>query len=293
MLRRIYRGVRRTCRRAARMLKKKEPVYIPVLHSELLHGRRALITGGTSGIGYAIAQAFVQSGAAVCITGRDEARLAHAAERLAAVVPPPSAGQLAPVRYVTLDMQDTARLEAQFLAAAAQLGGSVDILVNNAGINSGGLQEDAAEFDAVMETNLRGPYVLSRIAARHMREQKIPGNILNIGSSSSLRPALSPYTLSKWGIRGMTLGFAKALIPYGIVVNGLAPGPTATPMLVKDGYEGLELPENPSGRYAAAAELGNLAVVLVSSLGRMVVGDMLFATGGAGVITFDDMDYTM
>lgn len=190
-------------------------------------------------------------------------------------------------------MRDTAQLEARFLAAAERLGGSADILVNNAGINSGGLHEDAAEFDAVIETNLRGPYALSRIAARHMIEQKIPGNILNIGSSSSLRPALSPYTLSKWGIRGMTLGLAKALIPYGIVVNGLAPGPTATPMLVKDGYGGLELPANPCGRYADAAELGNLAAVLVSSLGRMVVGDMLFATGGAGVITFDDMSYTM
>ena len=69
---------------------------------------------------------------------------------------------------------------------------------------------------------------------RYMRDNHIKGNILNIASSSSLRPATSAYTLTKWGTRGLTLGLAKVLAPYGITVNGIAPGPTATPMLGKE-----------------------------------------------------------
>ena len=68
-----------------------------------------------------------------------------------------------------------------------------------------------------------------------MVKNKIKGNILNIASSSSLRPAISAYIISKWGIKGFTMGLAKSLIPYGITVNGIAPGRTATPMLGKKG----------------------------------------------------------
>jgi 3-oxoacyl-[acyl-carrier protein] reductase len=124
-----------------------------------------------------------------------------------------------------------------------------------------------------------------------MKENKITGNILNIISSSGLRPAASAYTLSKWGVRGLTLGLAKSLIPYDIVVNGLAPGPTATPMLMKDGSEEIGHTSNPLGRYAMPEEIANMAVVLTSGMGRTVVGDIVYMTGGAGIITFDDMDY--
>ena len=126
-----------------------------------------------------------------------------------------------------------------------------------------------------------------------MKVNNIQGNILNIASSSSLRPGNSPYILSKWGVRSLTLGMAKTLIPYGIVVNGLAPGPTNTPMLFKDDYDGIELSSNPSGRYGTSEEVANLAVILVSSLGRLIVGDTLFMTGGAGVLTFDDVEYLL
>lgn len=119
----------------------------------------------------------------------------------------------------------------------------------------------------------------------------IKANILNIASSSSLRPAISPYTLSKWGIRGLTLGLAKSLIPYNIVVNALAPGPTATPMLLPQSSESIDLPTSPANRYATADEIANMAVMLVSDIGRMIIGDCIYMTGGAGVITYDDMSY--
>ena len=133
-----------------------------------------------------------------------------------------------------------------------------------------------------------------RFAAFDVHEQAADarGNILNIASSSSLRPAISAYTLTKWGLRGLTLGLAKVLAPYGITVNGLAPGPTATPMLNKD-PNNITLNVNPMGRYAMPEEIANMAVVLCSGIGKMVVGDIVYMTGGAGLLTYDDVNYDL
>lgn len=125
-----------------------------------------------------------------------------------------------------------------------------------------------------------------------MKDNKIPGNILMVASSSSLRPAASAYTLSKWGLRGLTLGLARTLAPFGIVVNGIAPGPTATPMLLAEGEDNIYHPKNPAGRYAMPCEIANMAVMLVSNMGRMIIGDIIYMTGGAGLITNEDMNYT-
>jgi len=168
----------------------------------------------------------------------------------------------------------------------------IDILINNAGIRGGHIATvTEADYDMILDTNLKAVFFLSRLVGKYMKENKITGNILNIISSSGLRPATSAYTLSKWGVRGLTLGLAKSLIPYDIVVNGLAPGPTATPMLMKDGSEEIGHTSNPLGRYAMPEEIANMAVVLTSGMGRTVVGDIVYMTGGAGIITFDDMDY--
>ena len=124
-----------------------------------------------------------------------------------------------------------------------------------------------------------------------MKENSISGNILNIASSSSLRPAASAYTLTKWGTRGLTLGLAKTFAPYGITVNGIAPGPTATPMLNKKEGDDLAFPGNPLGRFALPEEIANMAVFLVSDMGRSIVGDIVYMTGGSGLVTFDDVTY--
>ena len=123
-----------------------------------------------------------------------------------------------------------------------------------------------------------------------MKENNIRGNILNIASSSSLRPAISAYTLSKWGVKGLTLGLAKALASEGITVNGLAPGPTATPMLKTDGNN-ITNNKIPLGRYIMPEEISNMAVFLVSEMGRSIIGDIVYMTGGAGVVTYEDLNY--
>ena len=265
----------------------KEKITVPKLYGQLLTDRCALITGGTSGIGFSIAEAFVNNGAKVVITGRDQKRLDKAVEDLKK-----STGLATVYGFVS----DNKRVE-DFGSLISYINDELkmdklDILVNNAGMNRGAgfPKTTATDFSDVMDTNLKGMYFLTQEVARYMISQKIKGNILNISSSAALRPTISPYFLSKLGIEGLTRGFAKKLIPDGIVVNGLAPGPTATRMLT-DETENLYLPSNPSGRYVSPEEVANMAVVLVSDIGRMIVGDTVYITGGAGVVSIDDTSY--
>lgn len=257
--------------------------------NDLLKGRWALITGGTSGIGYAIADAMLFAGASVVITGRNKQRLDDAKTTLLAG----SDDRIGRVLSKQMDNSDTKRLEERFEEICRSLNGQpLSILVNNAGVLGGEFGHVTEEkYDQIMDTNLKGTFFLSQIVARYMVDNHIEGNILNIGSSSSHRPAASAYTLTKWGIRGLTLGMAKMLAPHGITVNAIAPGPTATPMLIKDPSQGIYFEKNPIGRFAMPEEIANMAVVLTSGLGKTVIGDMVFMTGGAGLITYDDVPY--
>lgn len=260
---------------------------IQLAPTNLLSGRTVFITGGTSGIGFAIAQAMLRAGATVCITGRSEEKLKKAVDSLL------SKGEYK--NHVFSEVMDNTQIDSfnfHITNVLEKLGGKIHILVNNAGI-LGGVFGSATEeeFDKVMDTNLKGVFFLSQLVARHMKENHIHGNILNIASSSSMRPAASAYTLSKQAIKALTAGMAKSLISHRIVVNGLAPGPTATPMLVRDGGSNLYHRYCPLGRYATADEIGNMAVILTSGMGRTVVGSIVYMTGGSGIITYDDMQY--
>ncbi len=249
--------------------------------NELLKGRRALVTGGTSGIGFSIAESFLKAGADVIITGRTQSRLDVAVSTLS---------KYGNISSCALDNTDVSSFEEIFYRLLSG-GNDIDILVNNAGV-LGAVLPNAKEtdYDLVLNTNLKGAFFLSQLVGKYMKENHIKGNILNIASSSSLRPAVSAYTLSKWGLRGLTLGLAKVLAPYGITVNGLAPGPTATPMLNADNNN-ITNDNIPLGRYVMPEEIANMAVFLVSEMGRSIIGDIVYMTGGAGVVTYEDMNY--
>ena len=249
--------------------------------SELLKGRRALITGGTSGIGYSIALAYLNAGAEVIITGRSKERIDKAVDNLK---------QYGVISGVVLDNQNITSLEKGFLDLCGG-GKFIDVLVNNAGVLGAVLPNATEEdYDSILNTNLKGAFFLSQTAGKYMKENHIKGNKLNIAWSSSLRPAVSAYTLTKWGLRGLTLGLAKVLAPYGITVNGLAPGPTATPMLKTD-KSNITNDRIPLGRFVMPEEIANMAVFLVSEMGRPIIGDIVYMTGGAGVVTYEDMNY--
>ena len=169
----------------------------------------------------------------------------------------------------------------------------IDILVNNAGVRGGHLSKATEEeYDKIMDTNAKGTFFMTQLVAKYMVANNIRGNILNISSASSIRPALSAYHMSKWAIRGLTQGVARALAPYGICVNAIAPGPTATPMLLGDRTNSeISHERNLLGRYAMPEEIANMAVILVSDMSRTIIGDTLFMSGGGGVITNEDVNY--
>ena len=254
----------------------------------MLKGRCALVTGGTSGIGFSIAQYFLDSGADVIITGRRQDRIDMAINKLKTD---------RKVYGFELNNTNVSSFDGIFckMLSEVQKDGisKVDILVNNAGVNYKGMPNATEEeYDQVMDTNLKGAFFLSQLFGKYLVSNQIKGNILNIASASSLRPADSAYILSKWGLRGLTLGLAKSLGYRGITVNGIAPGPTATPMMIKGDNNNMALDRIPLGRYITTDEIANMAVMLVSEMGRSVMGDIVYMTGGAGLLTYDDVEYS-
>ena len=259
-----------------------------VAPSSLLKGRTALVTGGSSGIGLEIAKSFMRAGANVIITGRNEEKLLNAVEQLIGCTNGENI-----IKSLVWNHSDVGIIDERFIEVRKLVGGnSIDILVNNAGLVGGEIRNcDITTYDRIFSTNIRGVFFLTKRFSEYLKENGIRGNILNIGSSSSLRPATSAYALTKWSVLGLTKGMAKILSPYGITVNGIAPGPTATPMLMKDGVkEDICLEKSPIGRYVLPEEIANMALFLVSDMGRSIVGDMIYMTGGAGVITYDDIN---
>lgn len=259
---------------------------ITIAPNEILSGRCAFITGGTSGIGFAIAEAFIKAGATVIITGRTQKRIDEAINRL----PKGKAFgcSLDNTCINSFNEKFSEVLDTLKVAGISQ----IDILVNNAGINGKGMPYAIEnEYDKILDTNLKGVFFLSQMFGKYFVENCIKGNILNIASASSLRPADSAYSVSKWGIRGLTLGLAKSLGKNGITVNGIAPGPTATPMMLKGDNTNMHLDRIPLGRYITPEEISNMAVILVSDMSRSIMGDLIYMTGGAGNLTFDDVNY--
>ncbi len=269
--------------------KKVYPQIITLPENKILHNKVALVTGGTSGIGKEIAKSFVKAGATVVITGRSEQRINQVCKEVIQ-----ESGKSESICGIELDNTDISHFRDKLDKISELLGGrKIDILVNNAGIRGGYINKATEkEYDSIMDTNLKGVFFLIQLVAKDMIENNIEGNILNIASASCVRPAISAYHISKWGIRGLTQGLARSLAPYGICVNAIAPGPTATPMLKKNTKDkDISHPRNLLGRYATPEEIANMAVILVSDMSRTIIGDTIFMSGGGGIITNEDVDF--
>lgn len=281
-----------------RMLKKlirmfsftiKEPVYIPLLEGNLLRSKNILITGGSGGIGKAIAAACVKNGATVVICGRNLEKLYKVKNEIIQTTLKNT------IFTYNFDISEVERFDSKIEEITKLLPDSrIDVLVNNAGIDAGGIipETNEEQYNKTIETNLKGTYFLAQAFAKYLMANGIKGNILNITSSSGNRPVITPYMYSKWAITGLTKGLAKRLIGKGIVVNGIAPGPTATDMLGMDGSN-LHYNDSPANRVLDPNEIANLAVFMISDMGKMIAGETIYITGGSGTLTFDDINYEL
>jgi NAD(P)-dependent dehydrogenase (short-subunit alcohol dehydrogenase family) len=244
-----------------------------------LGGRVALVTGGTKGLGLAIARALAEAGADVAVAARDGAAANRVAAELAQAT-----GRRA------LDIAADVTIAAQVDAMVRQVQetfGRIDILVNNAGINiRGPIEElDEAAWDAVIDTNLKGPWLCCRAVARPMKERKW-GRVINVSSmlGEISMPGRTPYASSKGGVTMLTKTLALEWARDGINVNALCPGPFATEIntpLLNDPAARAQMEANvPLARWGDPAELGPAAVFLASEASSFMTGATLFIDGG-------------
>jgi NAD(P)-dependent dehydrogenase (short-subunit alcohol dehydrogenase family) len=239
----------------------------------------AIITGGGSGIGLAIAERFVSAGILTIIIGRDQQKLAAARQQLGENCHP-----------LVHDLNDLPSLPALVEQIISRYG-RIDILVNNAGINMKKEFQDVTdeEFDYILHTNLRAVFALSREVVKTMLPRR-SGNIINISSMASKYgiPKVIAYTASKAAIEGMTRAMAVELSPEGILVNCIAPGFIATDMSAKALNSDPERKQKvfsrtPLGRLGDPGDIGNAALFLASGQASYLTGVVLPVDGGNSI----------
>jgi len=244
-----------------------------------LEGRRALVTGGGQGLGRAIAGALAEAGAEVALASRTRATCEAAAAEIAVAT-----GRRALAFAADVSKGD----EVKRLVAEVEQGlGPIDILVNNAGINIRGAIEDLSEedWDAVIDINLKAPFLCARAVGAGMRARGW-GRVINLGSILSVIaiPGRAPYASAKAGVVNLTRVLALEWATSGVTVNAICPGPFATEMnrqLLSDPVKYKAFVEKiPMGRWGELHEITGAALFLASDAASFVTGSSLFVDGG-------------
>ena len=269
------RRLKESCKRAARYIIKGQPEVTVTVRTasvtggSVLSGKHILITGGTRGLGFAMAKRCLEEGACVTITGRSREGLQKAAEELGH-----------PERLVTIvhDVTDIARDEAVIAEAAEKMKG-LDTLVNNAGISIHGidcLTCTEEQWDAQMNTNLKGVYFMTQaFLRRFLRQQTEGGNIIIMTSERGLYGDDVPYGLAKRALISYTEGLAVRMITKGIRVNAIAPGVTATDMTGYSAEGNLYRRWARGKRVLLAEEIAETAVFLISDASSSISGQVI------------------
>jgi glucose 1-dehydrogenase len=252
-----------------------------------LEGKNVLVTGGSSGIGQAIAVRFAEYGANVAINYlRQPEEAAGTEEQVRSCV---AKVQREGVRDVLVggdvsNEDDVVRMVGE---AVEGLGG-IDVLVNNAGIQISRPTEElsSADFDRVLAVNLRGSFMCAREAIRHFLDAEKPGSIVNISSVHQLipKPGYLGYSASKGGMQNLTRTLALEYAGRGIRVNGLGPGATVTPInraWIDDPEKRRQVEEHiPMQRAGDADEMAGVTAFLASDDAAYITGQTIFVDGG-------------
>ena len=243
-----------------------------------LTGRVALVTGGSTGLGFAIARGFAAVGAMVVINGRDAVRLAAAVDAL-------SRDGLT-VAGRPFDVSDADAVRDGFAAVAGEYG-TIDVLVNNAAVN---LRRpfDAytlGEWRRVMATNVDGAFLALQAVLPSMKERR-SGKIINLCSLASDlgRPGVAAYATSKGALKMLTRALAVEVAPFNVQVNGIDPGFFRTemnaPLAADPAFSAWVERRTPSGRWGDPADVAGAAVFLASRASDYVTGHLLHVDGG-------------
>ncbi|WP_332693955.1 SDR family oxidoreductase [Devosia sp.] len=242
-----------------------------------LSGKRALITGSSRGLGFAMARALAGAGAAVILNARDSVALGAAAHDLAATG--------TTVNAVAFDVTSRDSINEAVTHIEEEIG-PIDILVNNAGMQFRSSLEafPPEKFDQVIATNLTSVFNVSQPVARHMISRGA-GKIINICSllSELSRPSVAPYAATKAAVANITRGMAVDWARHGLNINGIAPGYFATELnealLKDDKFNAWIETRTPMGRWGQPEELGGAVVFLASEAARFVNGHILYVDG--------------
>ncbi|STX07504.1 SDR family NAD(P)-dependent oxidoreductase [Kocuria rosea] len=228
-----------------------------------LTGKVAVVTGGGSGIGAAIALLFAREGADVAVLDRDEQHAAAVAEE--------SGSFGGRTTVIAVDVTDGEAVQQAMEKVVEELGG-IDVLVSAAGIldETPLLEMTEATFDKVLAVDLKGVFLAARWAAPHMVERG-GGRIINIASQLGIKggTGLTHYVAAKAGVIGMTKAMALELAEHHILVNSIAPGPIVTPLIegLSEEWKAAKQAELPIGRFGQAHEVAPTALLLASSPG--------------------------
>ena len=242
-----------------------------------LKGKRALITGSSQGIGYALAKGLDQAGAEIILNGRDKEKLDNSAKAL-------EANQK--LFQLSFDVTDYKATEEAINNFESQFGG-INILINNAGMQHRSQLEDFPPemFEQLMRTNVSSVFNVSQVMAKHMIKRG-SGKIINIASvqTSLARPGIAPYTATKGAVGNLTKGMATDWAKYGLQCNAIAPGYFDTPLnaaLVADNdFTSWLKKRTPAGRWGKVEELVGASIFLSSSASNFVNGHTLYVDGG-------------
>lgn len=270
-------SIKKMIKRVIAISRKKElvPIVQNIDENEVLIDKVAVILGGSGGIGIAIAKKLMKSGCKVILCGTSEKKLNKCLA---------SFNDKSLLKTMIFDITDFNQIELN-VQNAVRFYGHVDILVNSVGVHTENVdffEVTQNEYDRVMSINLKGTYFTCQKFGEYMKNNHIRGHILLVSSSRGFEPAWSPYGISKWSLNSLIKGLAQILIPYGIVVNGVAPGSTATQLIgIKDG-DSIYTTENRINRLIMPEEVANVAQLLVSDAGNMIIGEIVKISAGRG-----------